>query len=187
VTADDHSTPTDPQLEPDVVRRMRAVRLLCLDVDGVLTDGALYFTEGGREIKTFSSQDGHALKMLRSTGVGTAIITGRSTRLVARRARELGIDHLYQGARDKRVAFEALLERTGLEATAVAHVGDDIPDLPILTRAGLSVAPANLNPAIRPFVHHVTLAAGGGGAVRELCEQIMRVQGTWETALAPYL
>ncbi|HSG87719.1 MAG TPA: HAD hydrolase family protein [Pseudomonadales bacterium] len=166
---------------------MAAVRLLCLDVDGVLTDGALYFTETGREIKTFSSQDGHALKMLASTGVATAIITGRATRLVARRARELGIDHLYQGARDKRVAFDALLARTGLDASMVAHVGDDIPDLPILVRAGLAVAPGNLNPAIRPYVHHVTTAAGGAGAVRELCELIMRVQGTWDAALAPYL
>lgn len=174
-------------LDPDVRRRMAGVRLLCLDVDGVLTDGALYFTETGREIKTFSSQDGHALKMLAGTGVATAIITGRSTRLVARRARELGIDHLYQGARDKRVAFDALLERTGVDAAATAHVGDDIPDLAILRRAGLAVAPANLNPSIRPYVHHVTRAAGGAGAIRELCEQIMRAQGTWDAALEPWL
>lgn len=155
----------------------------------MLTDGALYFTNAGEELKTFSSQDGHALKMLRGTGVQTAIITGRSSRLVARRARELEIDHLFQGSRDKRVAFAALLARTGLPAGAVAHMGDDIPDLPILNdqALGIAVAPANLNPCIRPFVHHVTRAAGGAGAVRELCELIMRVQGSWDAALGAHL
>lgn len=155
----------------------------------MLTDGALYFTNAGEELKTFSSQDGHALKMLRGTGVHTAIITGRSSRLVARRARELEIDHLFQGSRDKRVAFAALLARTGLPASAVAHMGDDIPDLPILNHEalGIAVAPANLNPCIRPFVHHVTHAAGGAGAVRELCELIMRVQGSWDAALGAHL
>lgn len=187
-------TPTDPAagvhaIDPDIRRRLAGIRLLCLDVDGVLTDGSLYFTDAGTELKTFSSQDGHALKMLRGTGVRTAIITGRSSRLVARRARELDIDHLYQGARDKRVAFAGLLVKSGLPAGAVAHMGDDIPDLPILNHEGLGLAaaPANLNPCIRPFVHHVTAAAGGAGAVRELCELLMRVQGSWDAALGAHL
>ena len=163
------------------------MRLLCLDVDGVLTDGGLHYTEGGEELKTFSTQDGHALKMLAASGVPAAIITGRSTRLVARRAGELGIAHLFQGVDDKRSAFEALLERTGVPADAAAHVGDDVPDLPILVRAGLALAPANLHPALREHVHHVTSARGGDGAVREVCELLMRARGTWADALAAYL
>lgn len=185
--APDSGSRTADALDEDLRTRIRRIRLLCLDVDGVLTDGSLYFTESGRELKTFSSQDGHALKMLQGTGVATAIITGRTTRLVTRRARELSIDHLYQGARDKREAFVALLARSGLEAEQVAHVGDDIPDLSILRLAGLALAPANLNPAIRPWVDLVTEAPGGAGAVRELCELIMRVQGTWDRALEPWL
>ena len=183
----DSGSRTDESLDEDLRARIQRIRLLCLDVDGVLTDGSLYFTESGRELKAFSSQDGHALKMLQSTGVATAIITGRTTRLVTRRARELAIDHLFQGARDKREAFAGLLDRTGLEAQQVAHVGDDIPDLAILRRAGLALAPANLNPTIRRWVDLVAEAPGGAGAVRELCELIMRVQGTWERALEPWL
>ena len=167
--------------------RFARVRLLCLDVDGVLTDGGLHYTDAGEESKVFCTQDGHALKMLAGTGVPAAIITGRETRLVARRAAELGIEHLYQGVGDKRVALEALLERTGLAPDEAAHVGDDIPDLPVLRRVGLAVAPANLHPALREHVHHVTSARGGDGAVREVCELIMRARGTWADALAAYL
>lgn len=178
---------TAESLDADLHARMQRIRLLCLDVDGVLTDGSLYFTESGRELKTFSSQDGHALKMLQGTGIVTAIITGRTSRLVTRRARELSIDHVFQGARDKREAFSRLLARTGLDAEQVAHVGDDIPDLAILRLAGVALAPANLNPTLRPWVDLVTGAPGGAGAVRELCELIMRVQGSWDRALEPWL
>lgn len=175
------------ELDADLARRFARVRLLSLDVDGVLTDGRLYFTDAGMELKTFSSQDGHALKMLQDSGVPVAIITGRSSRLVTRRARELGIRHVYQGARDKRTAFSSLLSHTGLEAAVVAHVGDDIPDLPVLRQAGLAIGVANQNPAMAPYVHYVTRAAGGSGAVREVCELILRSQGRWEDALARYL
>jgi 3-deoxy-D-manno-octulosonate 8-phosphate phosphatase (KDO 8-P phosphatase) len=156
-------------------------------VDGVLTDGGLYYTESGEEMKAFSTQDGQALKMLAGTGVPAAIITGRESRLVARRAAELGIEHLFQGVGDKRTAFAEVLERTGLTARDAAHVGDDVPDLPVLRRAGLAVAPANLHPALREHVHHVTEARGGDGAVREVCELIMRARGTWADALAAWL
>ena len=163
------------------------MRLLCLDVDGVLTDGGLQYTEDGGEAKVFCTQDGQALKMLASEGIATAIITGRSSRLLERRLRELDIDHVYQGAHDKRVALTDLLERTGLSADAVAHVGDDIPDLPLFRRVGLAVAPANRHPALDPHVHHVTEMSGGHGAVREVCHLILCAQGRWADALAPYL
>ncbi len=174
-------------LAPDVHDRFARITLLCLDVDGVLTDGRLYFTDAGMELKTFSSQDGHALKMLQDNGIGVAIITGRSSRLVTRRARELGIRHVFQGARDKRIAFAELLARTGTNADAVAHMGDDIPDLPVLRLAGLALGVANQNPVLAEHVHYVTKAAGGAGAVREVCELILRCQGRWDTALARYL
>ncbi len=173
--------------DPELRARFSRIRLLSLDVDGVLTDGRLYFTEQGQELKTFSSQDGHALKMLRQGGCEVAIITGRSTRLVTRRARELGIRHVFQAARDKRDAWAQLLERTGQPASAIAHMGDDIPDLPVLRRAGLALAPANLNPVLREHVHYVTQAPGGAGAVREVCELLLRVQGSWDTVFANYL
>lgn len=168
-------------------RRAEGVRLLCLDVDGVLTDGGLQYTEDGGEAKVFCTQDGQALKMLAGEGIATAIITGRSSRLLERRMRELDIDHVYQGAHDKRVALTDLLERTGLSADAVAHVGDDIPDLPLFRRVGLAVAPANRHPALDPHVHHVTEMCGGHGAVREVCHLILCAQGRWADALAPYL
>ncbi len=174
-------------LDPELQARFAQVELLSLDVDGVLTDGRLYFTDAGMELKTFSSQDGHALKMLQEAGVPVAIITGRSSRLVTRRARELGIRRVFQGARDKRVAFERLLADTGVAAQAVAHVGDDIPDLPVLRRAGLAIGVANQNPTLAEHVHYVTQAPGGRGAVREICELILRSQGRWERALARYL
>lgn len=173
---------------PETLRaRFARVRLLCLDVDGVLTDGGLHYTESGEEAKTFSTQDGQAIKMLAGSGVTIAIITGRRSTLVARRAEELGIEHLFQGVHDKREALAELLTRTGLEAAAAAHMGDDVPDLPVLTSVGLALAPANLHPALRAHVHHVTSARGGDGAVREACELLMRAQGSWDAALAPYL
>ena len=181
-------TPDPLDALPQALRaRFARVRLLCLDVDGVLTDGGLHYSESGEESKTFCTQDGHAIKMLAASGVATAIITGRRTGLVARRAEELRIDHLFQGVEDKRVAFAELLERTGLGAEEAAHMGDDIPDLPVLTIAGLALAPANLHPALAAHVHYVSEARGGDGAVREVCELIMRARGSWADALAAYL
>lgn len=172
---------------PELLQRLRQIRLLSLDVDGVLTDGRLYFTNDGEELKAFSSQDGHALKMLQGAGIPVAVITGRRSTLVTRRCRELGISEVYQGARDKRLAFSRLLTRSGLPAEAIAHVGDDIPDLPVLRQAGLAITVANRNPALDKFVHHTTMASGGNGAVREICELILSSQGLWEQVLAEYL
>ncbi len=163
------------------------MRLLCLDVDGVLTDGGLQYTEDGVEAKIFCTQDGQALKMLAGAGIATALITGRTSQLLERRARELDIDHVYQGAHDKRAALADLLERTGLSADAIAHVGDDIPDLPLFRRVGFAIAPANRHPALDPYVHHLTEMRGGQGAVREVCHLLLCAQGRWAEALTPYL
>ncbi len=171
----------------DVYNKARRVRLAAFDVDGVLTDGTLYLTDGGEEIKAFNSQDGHGLKMLRESGVELAIITGRSSRSVQLRAKNLGIELLYQGVEDKARAFAELLAARGLDAAATAYMGDDVVDLPVLTRCGLALAVPEAPLLVRQHAHYVTRAGGGRGAVREACELIMHAQGTLDARLRAYL
>ena len=171
----------------DVYNKARRVRLAAFDVDGVLTDGTLYLTDGGEEIKAFNSQDGHGLKMLRESGVELAIITGRSSRSVQLRAKNLGIELLYQGVEDKARAFAELLAARGLDAAATAYMGDDVIDLPVLTRCGLALAVPEAPLLVRQHAHYVTRAGGGRGAVREACELIMPAQGTLDARLRAYL
>lgn len=163
------------------------VRLLALDVDGVLTDGRLYFAEDGQEFKTFDTQDGHGIKMLQHAGIEVAIITGRTTKLVQRRAGNLGIRHLLQGREDKLVALRELTAELGVALDEVAYVGDDWPDLPAILAAGLGVAVANAHAELRARADHVTTLAGGRGAVREVCDLLLTAQGRYDDALAPYL
>lgn len=163
------------------------VRLLALDVDGVLTDGRLYFAEDGQELKTFDTQDGHGIKMLQHAGIEVAIITGRTTKLVQRRAGNLGIRHLLQGREDKLVALRELTAELDIPLDEVAYVGDDWPDLPAILAAGLGIAVANAHGELRTRADHVTALAGGRGAVREVCDLILRAQDRYDAALAPYL
>ncbi|HEX4870203.1 MAG TPA: 3-deoxy-manno-octulosonate-8-phosphatase KdsC [Moraxellaceae bacterium] len=171
----------------DVMKKAARVRLLAVDVDGVLTDGRLYFAEDGQEFKTFDTQDGHGLKMLMNAGIPCAIITGRTTQLVARRARNLGIEHLMQGREDKLVALRELSAQLGIALEHIAYVGDDWPDLPALRAAGLGVAVANAHAELRAHADHVTTLEGGRGAVREVCDLILKAQDRYDAALAPYL
>lgn len=171
----------------DVMKKAAGIRLLVLDVDGVLTDGRLYFSEDGNELKTFDTQDGHGIKMLQQAGIPAAIITGRNTQLVERRARNLGIAHLLQGREDKLVALRELTATLGLPLEAVAYVGDDWPDLPALLAAGLGVAVANAHEELRQRADHVTRLPGGRGAVREVCDLVLRAQDRYAAVLAPYL
>ena len=170
-----------------ITEKARQIRLLALDVDGVLTDGRLYFTEDGQEIKTFDSQDGHGIKLLQKTGIVCAIITGRTSQLVERRARNLGITLLLQGREDKLVALKELSEQLSIPLEEMAYVGDDWPDLPAIRAAGLGVAVANAHREVRRYADFVSLATGGRGAVREVCDLILEAQGRYEEALAPYL
>jgi 3-deoxy-D-manno-octulosonate 8-phosphate phosphatase (KDO 8-P phosphatase) len=170
-----------------ITEKARAVRLLVLDVDGVLTDGRLYFSEDGQELKTFDTQDGHGIKMLQQAGIGCAIITGRNTKLVARRAANLGIQHLLQGREDKAVALRALCLELNIQLDEVAYVGDDWPDLPAIRAAGLGVAVANAHQECRRYADFVTTATGGRGAVREVCDLLLEAQDLYAEALAPYL
>lgn len=165
----------------------KQTRLLIMDVDGVLTDGRIFITASGEEFKAFNTLDGHGLKMLQSTGVQLAIITGRAAPSVAHRARGLGIDHYYEGVHDKRVAFADLLQKTGLEAAQCAYIGDDVIDLPVMSKVGLAVAVPAAPSFVRQHAHFVTGNHGGSGAVRELCELIMQAQGTFDALMNSYL
>jgi 3-deoxy-D-manno-octulosonate 8-phosphate phosphatase (KDO 8-P phosphatase) len=165
----------------------RAVRLLVLDVDGVLTDGTLYFSDGGEQLKAFHIHDGLGVKLLRASGVQVAIVTGRRSRALEQRARELGVERLFQGAEDKLAAFSSLLAAQGLEPAQAACMGDDLPDLPLLTRCGLAMTVPEAPEAIRSRVHYITRRGGGRGAVREVCELLMQAQGTLAGAIEDYL
>jgi 3-deoxy-D-manno-octulosonate 8-phosphate phosphatase (KDO 8-P phosphatase) len=160
----------------DVYARARQVRLAIFDVDGVLTDGALYYADPGGELKAFSVRDGHGIRMLQDGGVAAAIISGRRSGALEARARNLGIEHLFQGAADKLSAFGELLARTGTRAEACACVGDDLPDLPVMARCGLAVAVPDAPAAVRRLAQYVTRAGGGHGAVREACEIILHAR-----------
>ncbi len=170
-----------------LLQRARAVKLAVFDVDGVLTDGRLYFLEDGSEFNTLNTLDGTGIKMLMNSGVRTAIISGRKTPVVERRAHNLGIQHLFQGREDKLVVLDGLLAELGLSYEQVAYLGDDLPDLPVIRRVGLGMAVASADGFVRQHAHGVTQARGGEGAAREFCELIMRAQGTLDAAQAAYL
>ena len=163
--------------------RARKVRLLLMDVDGVLTDGRVYLQEfpGGEvlEMKVFHSQDGAGLKLARLAGLRLGVITGRNSAAMTRRAQENGMEFVYQGREEKGPAYEEILRRAQASDDEVAFVGDDLPDLPVLRRAGLAVAVANAVPEVKGVAHFVTQRHGGEGAVREVIEFILKAQGKW--------
>lgn len=170
----------------DILERASRIRLAIFDVDGVLTDGSLYIGDDGQEYKAFNSRDGHGMVLLRQTGVTLAIITGRSSEVVRIRMASLGINHLYQGIQDKLAAYEELKHSLGLADEAIAYVGDDVVDLPVLRRAGLAVAVADAHPLVQRHAHWRTASAGGRGAARDFCELLMEAQGTLDTMMARY-
>ncbi|HYC35707.1 MAG TPA: HAD-IIIA family hydrolase [Usitatibacter sp.] len=157
----------------DFAQRARAVRLAIFDVDGVMTDGTLYIGPDGEAFKAFNILDGHGMKMLQASGVATAIISGRSSGAVERRARELSVAHVVQGSADKVAAFATLRAQLGVEAQACSFMGDDLPDLPVMQLCGLAIAVANAVDAVKAAAHYVTRAHGGRGAVREFCELVV--------------
>jgi 3-deoxy-D-manno-octulosonate 8-phosphate phosphatase (KDO 8-P phosphatase) len=167
--------------------RARGIRLVIFDVDGVLTDGSLFITDTGEEFKAFHTQDGQGMKMLKATGIQLAIVTGRTSRSVELRAQSLGVGILYQGVEDKLAVFEELLACFGFGKEACAFMGDDVVDLPVMSRCGLAVAVPDAPPIVRDRAHYVTRRAGGRGAVREVCEIIMHAQGTFDAQMEQYL
>jgi 3-deoxy-D-manno-octulosonate 8-phosphate phosphatase (KDO 8-P phosphatase) len=171
----------------DIMEKAAHIRLVIFDVDGVLTDGSLYIGDDGQEYKAFNSLDGHGMKMLHDSGVHIGIITGRSSEVVRIRMESLGIDHVYQGQREKLPAYQDLKQKLGLEDAQVAYVGDDVVDLPVMSRVGLAVAVQDAHSFTKQHAHWITPTEGGHGAGREVCELIMSAQGKLQAALDQYL
>lgn len=163
--------------DPLLLERATRVRALVLDVDGVLTDGRLYFDSQGNEMKAFSTRDGLGMRALQSQGILLALITGRESSIVTRRAANLGIQHVYQGRTDKLNAFNELLQATGVDQQDVCYAGDDWVDIPVLDRVGLAVTVADADAVVKQHVHWITSRGGGRGAVREICDVILAAQG----------
>ena len=161
-----------------VLERARRIRLLVLDVDGVLTDGRLYLSANGEELKVFHVRDGSGLVALQRAGVTVAIVSGRDSPAVTRRAAELGIRHVHQGVADKGAELDRLLAELGVAPEELACVGDDTPDAPMLRRAGLAIGVADAHPALLASAHWVTRAKGGRGAVREVCDLLLSARAS---------
>ena len=170
-----------------LIARAQKIKLVAFDVDGVMTDGTLFLADDGQEYKGFNSLDGHGLKMLKGSGVELAIITGRSSRVVENRAKNLGIEIIHQGAHDKLAVYEALCRDLNIDCEATAYMGDDMVDLPVMRRAGLAITVPAAPELVKAHSHLITTREAGHGAVREACEFLMRAQGTLDAALARYL
>ena len=167
--------------------RLIRIKLLLLDVDGVLTDGRIIFDANGIESKFFNVKDGHGIKLLQRTGIEVGIVSGRKSQVVTNRAAELGITRVFQGALDKLGPYREILKETGLADDEVAFMGDDIIDVPVMRRVGLAAAPADAVEEVLPHAHFIARNRGGWGAVREVCDLLLKGQGTWEPISARYL
>jgi 3-deoxy-D-manno-octulosonate 8-phosphate phosphatase (KDO 8-P phosphatase) len=178
--------PMQARIAPAVAARAKKIRVLLMDVDGVLTDGRIWLLSLGdgtaSEIKGFSAYDGAGLKLARAAGLRTGIITGRSSAAVTQRARECQMEFVYQGRETKLETYEEIMRVTGASDAEIAYVGDDLPDLPLMQRAGLAAAVANAAIEVKRAAHFVTARSGGDGAVREVIELIVKAQGKWEEA-----
>jgi 3-deoxy-D-manno-octulosonate 8-phosphate phosphatase (KDO 8-P phosphatase) len=166
--------------------RLKKIKLLILDVDGVMTDGRIIFDSNGVESKFFNVKDGHGIKMLQRAGIEVAIISGRQSTVVTNRAAELGIERVFQKATAKLAPYKQILADTGLANEEVAFMGDDLIDIPVLRRVGFAVAPRDAVAEVIPFIHLVTKNSGGWGAVREVCDLLLKAQGRWEELTARY-
>ena len=167
--------------------KAKNVRLLILDVDGVLTDGRIVIDDRGVETKCFDVRDGHGIKLLKRANIEVVIITGRQSQVVSHRAKELGIDSVYQNIHDKLEVYQAILEEKGLEDGEVGFVGDDLVDLPLLKRVGFSAVVADGMEELKPYADYVSRNKGGRGAVREISELILKAQGKWSELMERYL
>lgn len=170
----------------DILARAARVRLALFDVDGVLTDGRLLYTDDGRELKAFHVQDGLGLKRLIANGIEVGIITSRMSHMVTERTAELGIAHVYQGQEDKLACYEQLIHALKLEPEQTSYCGDDLPDLRVMRRAGLAIAVANAHPLIAERAHWRTQHSGGAGAVREVCDLLLAAHGKTDGELAHF-
>ena len=175
------------QNNPDALDKLRKVRLLILDVDGVLTDGGIVYNDRGEETKVFNAKDGLGIRMLLDAGIGVCIVTGRRSAALNHRCVNLGISSVMEGVSDKGTAFDTVLHDSGVTSDRIGAVGDDLPDLPLLRKAGCAISVADGHNMVRETSDLVTTRNGGDGAVREVCEGILKVQGHWEAALARWI
>lgn len=169
------------------IEKAKPIKLMILDVDGVLTDGYLVYGKASIDYKAFYVHDGLGIKLLQKSGVAVGIITSCKSDMIKQRAQDLGIIHIYQGQENKLLPYEDLKQKLQLSDAQIAYVGDDLPDLPIIRRAGLGMTVSNAPPILQQHAAYVSLAAGGQGAVREICELIMQAQGTYTGIIEAYL
>lgn len=174
------------KLSLKLIKKVRAVKLLILDVDGVMTDGRIIYDDDGREIKIFDVKDGHGIKLLMRAGIDVAIITARESKVVLHRAKNLGIETVYQKAMDKVAAFEDILKKKQLLSNEAAYMGDELVDMPLLRKVGFAVAVKDAVKDVKNYVDYATLKSGGCGAVREVCELILKTQGKWDEVTKKY-
>jgi len=171
----------------DITEKAKKIKLVIFDIDGVLTTGALFIGDDGQEYKAFNSKDGHGLRMLQDSGVEVAIITGRTSNVVAHRAKDLGITRIYQGKREKLPAYEELIKETGLNHEQIAYVGDDVVDLPVMSKVGLAICVQDGHSFVKQHSHWITENNGGCGAGRDVCEMILDAQGNLHNMLQSYV
>ena len=174
------------QFPPELLLQAQDVRVAFFDVDGVLTDGGLYFTESGETLKRFHTLDGHGLKLLQKAGITPAVVTGRDSAPLRLRLQALGVVHAVFGTEDKRPAAEQILAQLGLDWSQAAAIGDDWPDLPVMRRCAFACAPANAHLEVRQMAHHVTTPRGGEGAAREFCDLLLVASGRYASLLADH-
>ena len=174
------------EIPADILARAKKIKVVIFDVDGVMTDGGLMIGDDGQEYKTFNSHDGLGMKLLRKTGIQMAIITGRTSNVVKKRAESTGITHFYQGVEDKLEAFNDLIAKLKILPEEAAFMGDDVVDMPPMLRCGLSISVPSAPESVIKRAHYTTKRSAGHGAVRELCELIMQAQGTLDAQMAPY-
>jgi len=171
----------------DILEKASKIKLVIFDVDGVLTNSTLFIGDDGQEYKAFNSKDGHGIRMLQNGGVDIAIITGRTSNVVDHRAKDLDIKYIYQGKREKLPAYEELLEETGLNHEEIAYVGDDVIDLPVMTKVGLAICVQDAHPFVKKHSHWITEHNGGCGAGRDVCELILEAKGKLNSMLESYI
>ena len=171
----------------EILNKAKKIKLLLLDVDGVMTNNHLHYSDDGYEMKSFYTRDGHGMVMLQKSNVDIGIITGRKSPLVTKRMSDLKVKHVYQGVPDKLPTFLSLIEKLEISLDEIAYIGDDILDLPILTRVGLAATPADGDIEVKSRVDYVSEFEGGRGCVREMCELLMKAQGSWQKQMDFYL
>jgi 3-deoxy-D-manno-octulosonate 8-phosphate phosphatase (KDO 8-P phosphatase) len=173
-------------IAPHIREKIKRIKLFIVDIDGVLTDGRIVYDNRGNELKFFDVQDGFGITLLRRAGIECAIMTAKKTRIVAKRARDIKASFLFQNCTDKLKTFQTLLDKVDVHPEEICYIGDDLIDIPVLKRVGFAVSVPNAVPEAREIAHYITHKRGGRGAVREICDLIIKTQGKWDNILARY-